>query len=286
MLYAFDGTWNTDKPGTDHDTNVSWFRRAYDGEAMYWKGVGTRFGATGHAIGGLAGAGGHDRVDEAVKAAVFAIANGDATIDVVGFSRGAALALDFCNRLAELPTPPAIRFLGLWDCVPSFGVAVVDKNIGWELGLADTVTKCYHALALDERRQNFHLHRPDARVADANQEGRLFELWFRGVHSDVGGGNDNPGLSSLSLAWMFDQAASCGVPLRPAVVAENRARCQPGTAPSSGPWYDLVKQKPRVVRWNDQVHDSVAFVPGGINPPNGLTVVDSSGRRVGTFAAA
>ena len=87
--------------------------------------------------------------------------------------------------------------------MPSFGLASVDANIGRDLKLPDNVTKCYHALALDERRQTFHLHRLNASVVDAMQEGRLFELWFRGVHSDVGGGNDNAGLSSISLQWML-----------------------------------------------------------------------------------
>ena len=52
MLYAFDGTWNQDKEGTENDTNVLWFRRAYDGDAIYFKGVGTRLGFLGEAIGG------------------------------------------------------------------------------------------------------------------------------------------------------------------------------------------------------------------------------------------
>jgi uncharacterized protein (DUF2235 family) len=286
VLYAFDGTWNLDKPGTDRDTNVAWFRRAYDGQVVYWQGVGTRFGAPGRVVGGLTGAGGRERVDEAVQMAVLAQDGPDPVIDVVGFSRGAALALHFVNQLAKLPAPPPVRFLGLWDCVPSFGVAVVDANLGWDLELPDNVAKCYHALALDERRQSFHLHRPDARVEHADQEGRLFEVWFRGVHSDVGGGNINPGLSSIPLAWMFTKAAAAGLPLRPQVVAENATRPDPAAAISPAPWYDLVKNSRRVVRWNDQVHQSVRLVDGCNNPPTGLAVVDDSGGVCGKFAMA
>lgn len=283
MLYAFDGTWNTDKPGADRDTNVAWFHRAYSGNAMYWQGVGTRFGAIGHVLGGMSGARGRERVAEAVEVATALIDTCDDAIDVVGFSRGAALALHFCNQVAKLPSCPPIRFLGLWDCVPSFGTASIELNFGWDLDLPDNVVKCYHALALDEQRQTFQLHRLNARVEDANQEGRLFEVWFRGIHSDVGGGNTNPGLSSIALDWILHKASSLGLPLRHEVVVENQARLLPGATVSDVPWHDLVRSRARVVRWNDQVHRSVTFATGCVNPPSGVTLVDNDGAEVGRF---
>ena len=151
-LYAFDGTWNRDKPGTEHDTNVLWFRKAYAKNCFYREGVGTRFGVFGQVVGGITGSGGHTRVHEAVQALTENLTDGDNEIDVVGFSRGAALAVDFANRVNAMPGSPTIRFLGVWDCVPSFGVASVDLDPSWELDLPENVAKCYHALALDERR--------------------------------------------------------------------------------------------------------------------------------------
>ena len=221
-LYAFDGTWNIDKEGTDHDTNVAWFHGAYDGPKHYYKGIGTRFGEFGKIVGGITGAGGRDRIREAVDAFHANRQRGDTTVDAVGFSRGAALALEFVNKVCGENCD--VRFLGLWDTVPSFGVAAIPINIGWDLDLPDSVAKCFHAMALDERRIDFKLHRPDARVDDANQEGRLFEVWFRGVHSDVGGGNDRPGLSSIALNWMFAKALKTGVPLDSAAIALNAGR--------------------------------------------------------------
>jgi hypothetical protein len=160
----------------------------------------------------------------------------------------------------------------------------VDLNLGWELDLPDNVAKCYHALALDERRHTFHLHRLNARVDHADQEGRLFEVWFKGVHSDVGGGNANPELSSIALNWMLYKGTATGLPLRKEVAAENLPRMKPGSPVSDGPWYDVVKNWLRVVRWNDQVHQSVPFVPAGPNnPPEGVALVDDYGRLVGTF---
>jgi uncharacterized protein (DUF2235 family) len=283
MLFAFDGTWNSDKAGVDQDTNVCWCARAYTGKSLYLPGVGTRFGALGQVVGGMTGAGGRTRIDEALAALSVNLDTDDDIIDVVGFSRGAALALHFCNEVESRYGLP-IRFLGLWDCVPSFGVASIDLNIGWRLDLPDNVQTCYHALALDERRHTFHLHRLNARVDDANQEGRLFELWFRGVHSDIGGGNDNPRLSSIALAWMFKAAERRGLPLDAAVVHDNEQRQAMGRGISDAPWYDLIKNPRRVVRWNDRVHASVTFVPDRNNPPIGVMRVDHDGLEVGPFA--
>jgi uncharacterized protein (DUF2235 family) len=285
-LYAFDGTWNSDKPGSQHDTNVLWFRRAYTGDCFYREGVGTRFGPFGQVLGGITGAGGHTRVQEGLQQLEENIRSGDSTIDIVGFSRGAALAIDFANRVSHLPGSPTIRFLGVWDCVPSFGVASVDWDPSWELDLPDNVAKCYHAMAIDERRHTFQLHRFNARVEDAEAEGRLFEVWFRGVHSDVGGGNDNPALSSIALNWMLRKGVSCGLPLDTAKIAENAGRMKRGAPDSNGQWYDLIKNKFRIVRWNDSVHDSVTFNAQRAynNPPEGVLLVDDAGTLIGKFA--
>jgi uncharacterized protein (DUF2235 family) len=284
-LYAFDGTWNTDKPGTQHDTNVLWFRRAYKEECFYREGVGTRFGPFGQVLGGITGAGGHTRVHEGLVQLEHNLAAGDNVIDVVGFSRGAALALDFVNRVSQRADHLTVRFLGIWDCVPSFGLADVDWDPSWELDLPDNVAKCYHALALDERRHTFRLHRLSARVEDADAEGRLYEVWFRGVHSDVGGGNDNPALSSITLNWMLDKAVSCGLPMNTDLIQENASRMKAGTPDSKGQWYDLIKNKFRIVRWNDYVHRSVSFNADKNynNPPEGAILVDDAGAQVGKF---
>ena len=34
------------------------------------------------------------------------------------------------------------------------------------------------------------------------------EVWFRGVHSDIGGGYAETGLSDLAMAWMIEQATT------------------------------------------------------------------------------
>jgi hypothetical protein len=171
--------------------------------------------------------------------------------------------------------------------VPSFGLPTNRANIGWDLDLPDNVINCFHALSLDERRNNFKLHRPEARVDSADQGGRLGEVWFRGVHSDVGGGNRNQGLSSIALHWMFAKAVQCGLPIDRATVRRNRARMKPD-APISVHSFDPVKNKFRVVRWNDQVHATVRARTDTRkrqhnNPPVGVPVVNDAGRKVRKF---
>lgn len=290
-LYAFDGTWNKDKKGTEGDTNVVWFRDAYTGETFYEEGVGTRFGRFGSIAGGIAGAGGRSRVRRQMERLKRQLEKGDTTIDIVGFSRGAALALHFSNQVSfyaqeqEIDLP--IRFLGLWDTVPSFGVPGNTVDIGWDLDCPDNVAKCFHAMALDERRKTFPLRRPGVRLQDARAEGRLFEVWFRGVHSDVGGGNKKPQLSSIALNWMFANARRVGVSFDASAVVRNRKRMN-SSADISTHWYDLIKDPDRPVSWTDRVHQSVRYRRSTWrrrhnHPPDGLWVVDDVGRKVRRF---
>jgi hypothetical protein len=103
---------------------------------------------------------------------------------------------------------PAIRFLGVFDVVAAFGVAnlgfvFVKTDVGHHLSLPATVEHCFHAMALDEKRPQF----AQTRVKNG------YEVWFRGVHSDIGGGNDNTGLNNVALRWMYRKALAAGLPV-------------------------------------------------------------------------
>jgi hypothetical protein len=225
-LYAFDGTWNSDEVADVQDTNVVRFKELYRGNnAEYLEGVGTRYGALGRLAGGLFGAGGKTRIDEMYDELCENWGRGDKDIDIIGFSRGAALAMHFANKLGDEGVKlkrrhikePRIRFLGVWDIVGSFGVAFdtvinfQEINLGYHI---DTVHKCvdhcFHAMALDERRETFNVTRLDP---GKKKYPKVHEVWFRGVHSDIGGGNENVGRSNIALRWMLDQARACGLPI-------------------------------------------------------------------------
>lgn len=217
-LYAFDGTWSEDHFAAEQDTNVVWFRDAYAEEKVFYvSGPGTRGGWLGKLAGGITGLGGRARVNDGLRALAANIAQGDRTVDIVGFSRGAAIALHFANCVAERYPCSPIRFLGLFDTVPSFGIPGNEIDFGWKLGYPSTVERCVHAMAMDEARYNFPLHRVPKDV-------RLTEMWFRGVHGDVGGGNGNLGRTSIALDWVLSEAHRAGIRLHTWKVAENRVR--------------------------------------------------------------
>lgn len=148
-------------------------------------------------------------------------------IDVIGFSRGAALARDFVNYIneqggvprttkngKEIVCPVKIRFLGLFDTVASFGIPGNGINLGYDLSIPGNVEHVRHAIAQDEYRGMF----PLSPVLDPDGTGvdpRIVERPFRGSHSDIGGGYDVGDRSNFALNWMYHEAIRVGVPFGP-----------------------------------------------------------------------
>ncbi|KAG8705561.1 hypothetical protein FRC08_001611 [Ceratobasidium sp. 394] len=117
--------------------------------------------------------------------------------------------------------PVKIDFVGVWDTVASVG-ALLPKTLPW-IDYNPSILIFRQALALDERRGNFipsvwdHRH-TQALVQDVR------EVWFRGEHSDIGGGSAGPKsttgpdgkstidysmLSNITLRWMIRQIIDC-----------------------------------------------------------------------------
>jgi hypothetical protein len=273
-LYAFDGTWNSEKDAGEYDrnTNVVRFKDLYTGPKYFFKGVGTKRGAVGKFFGGAFGVGGHERIEDASKAMAKQFADGDRDVDIVGFSRGAALAVHFANVIADdgvrvngvLERPP-VRFLGVWDVVAAFGIPINlgfnfnRINLGYKLGLSKGVKACYHALALDEARQAF---RP-TRMKDG------CEVWFRGVHSDVGGGNDNHALNDITLRWMLHKAIATGLPMATGCVGTSCARVN--IDGKIGDNFDPIRNRAREPKADDRFHYTVVSRLRHVNPPDPCT---------------
>jgi uncharacterized protein (DUF2235 family) len=300
-LYAFDGTGQRDdNPELEDvkDTNVARFFFAYrpsdadlpidDRSNHYQRGIGSA-GLLRRALGTVTGFGGRTFVRRALDKLRDNIERGDTTIDVVGFSRGSALALDFVNEIAKgkanVPNGsiPTVRFLGLFDCVPSFGVPISPLNIGWDLDVPANVRRCFHALALDERRGNFHLHRP--KELGQSESDRLMEVWFRGVHSDVGGNgaDERPprGLASIPLNWMFVNAQACGLQFDQTFVAQNKAAARAEAEMLDN--FDPLEAAFRKIRDGDFVHETVTIREKCNNPTKTCVRLSDLGVRLGGF---
>jgi Uncharacterized alpha/beta hydrolase domain (DUF2235) len=121
-----------------------------------------------------------------------------------------AAALDkFPDRHAKVP----IKCIGVWDTVGSVGIpsefetldSVFRKYYGFHnTNLGTNVEHAFHALALDERRKSFV---PTLWTKKPGVDQELKQVWFAGVHSDVGGGYPEHGTSDVTLAWMAGQVA-------------------------------------------------------------------------------
>lgn len=195
--------------------------------------------------------------------------------------------ITFSNVLCEKgvlgSTKPSIRFLGIWDTVPSFGIPGNKINLGYDFTVRHHVKMCCHAIALDERRFTFPLDRvaeDDALAARA--ERNIREVWFRGFHSDVGGGNENEELSSISLVWMFKRAQDCNIDI-PTSYIDKHAVLRNPSGDCCKPPMDLKANKKRIILDTDVVHESVSSREtagkfSANNPPKGLRVIGDDGK--------
>lgn len=107
---------------------------------------------------------------------------------------------------------PKITCVGVWDTVGSLGIPVDPLGINTlEFGFLDTnlhpnVRNAFHAVSIDERRMEFP---PTLWKPPFAPDQRVEQVWFAGVHCDVGGGYAETGLSDIALSWMLKHALSC-----------------------------------------------------------------------------
>ena len=291
-LYAFDGTGNEDQELDARDSNVVDFFEAYidpkkNGDpdkshgSLYLKGIGTRAKTfVGRGPAEAFGIGGHRRIRQAMDRLENNMEVGDTMVDVVGFSRGAALAMSFANEVASKLRDVPIRFVGVFELVAQFGLPGRHINAGHVVSLPSNVQCCRHAMALDESRAFFPLTRLCDR--DGNHDDRLAELWFRGVHSDVGGSNGNRGLNWIALNWMLLNAKRAGLPIAPEAIEKNLAD---HGLPQEISDHRIDARIERRFFATDCLHSSVKLVPGTggrrhNNPTIVLTRLDDEGKVV------
>jgi uncharacterized protein (DUF2235 family) len=112
-----------------------------------------------------------------------------------------------------------IRFVGVWDTVDAVGLPfhvsdLINSTIYRfkfpDTFLSEIVDKACHALSLDDERQAFHpLVWNEAREAPGSD--RIEQVWFAGVHANVGGGYPKQGMSLVALDWMMERAEAVGL---------------------------------------------------------------------------
>lgn len=217
-----------------------------------WKGV------TGRSVAGI--------VDAAYARFVQDWKKGD-KIYIFGFSRGAAAARMLASKIADEGVPRSIditlvprsnretkvveqvmsnvsvdksrvenvdiEFMGVWDTVSAFGLSNVllrflglkNKDLFTDNHIATNIQKAVHLVAIDETRNPF------VPSLMNHKEGVTHEVWFPGVHSDIGGSYKDDSLAKASLYYMIEQLEKWNISrgLKPFLmdeVARNKLTCE------------------------------------------------------------
>ncbi len=125
------------------------------------------------------------------------------------------------DGVASLPRHPGvnIRFIGVYDTVGALGVPLAGATrvnepiVGFhDTSLGDTVEHAVQALAVDEKRGPYVPTLWTQAVDAALLAGHsVLQVWFPGVHSDIGGGYKDKGIGNITWDFMMRQAARRGL---------------------------------------------------------------------------
>jgi uncharacterized protein (DUF2235 family) len=150
--------------------------------------------------------------------------------DIFRWFRDLFLPKDY-NKANNRPIS-RIRFIGVWDTVAAYGMPLDEMTRGisryiWPLELPshaldrDRVMRACQALALDEERTTFHPELWNEQIDDPEKfdpdqerfikDEQISQVWFAGVHSNVGGGYPDDTLAYISFVWMITEAQRCGL---------------------------------------------------------------------------
>lgn len=111
-----------------------------------------------------------------------------------------------------------IHFIGVWDTVSAVGMPFdfLRVTLDWlwntefhDYQLGPSVENACHALSIDDERLTFHPQLWDENGIPSNT--KLEQVWFSGVHSNVGGGYPKQGMSYVPLHWMMSKAKKRGL---------------------------------------------------------------------------
>jgi uncharacterized protein (DUF2235 family) len=128
-----------------------------------------------------------------------------------------------------------INFIGVWDTVDVVGLPVDELSTMIDRlfyphrfpdqDLSDRVDRACHAVAIDDERHTFH---PVLWNEKGEQDAaRIKQVWFAGMHSNVGGGYPDDDLAFVPLQWMIGEAQAAGLRFARGSLDDIRHRAQP-----------------------------------------------------------
>ncbi|MEO7340992.1 MAG: DUF2235 domain-containing protein [Luteolibacter sp.] len=146
-----------------------------------------------------------------------------------------------------------VRCVGVWDTVGALGVPddlellnLFDNSDAWrfhDTSLGLHIQSARHAMAIDEIRASFAV----TRWENADEHPDAKEVWFPGVHSDVGGGYSITNLSDGALQWMIEECSAEGLGIRPGVLNSLKPNSQGTLHNSYKGAFAKLRSRPRAV---------------------------------------
>lgn len=176
--------------------------------------------------------------------------------------------------------PVTIEFIGVWDTVASVIVPRWEQ-LSFSLQTLrftrtnPSVRTFRQAMAIDERRRMFRLNawtepqtfRPNPFRRDRDIAQDIKQVWFAGVHADIGGGYPEveSGLSKYPLAWMIEEAVTVGLRVNRAMINHLvHGKPRAGSTHSYQPadftatlhrsltlWWSLLEMIPKLKKWRE-----------------------------------
>lgn len=322
IVFCADGTW--DEPGKETNVYKIYkaLNVGADQIPYYDDGVGSDGLLVQKLAGGALGAGLFQKIKDGYTKLAHAYEKDD-QLFIFGFSRGAYTARSLAGMVAVcgLPTEnftdetvdtafeayrnrdqratllaelnksydmfdAKITMVGVWDTVGSLGIPAIFGGVSPLLyGFLDTslhpdVLHAYQALAVDEKRAEF----PPTLWNSPSPNQTLEQVWFCGVHCDVGGSypddSDGSALSDLTLGWMIDKASLLGLEFAQGISSKYSLPMDPKFAldtkhESWNPLWAFPKR--RTIEANSTIADSVfvrcqhdsSYRPENLNIPEG-----------------
>lgn len=164
-----------------------------------------------------------------------------------------------------------VKFLGCFDTVSALGFPIKGissflnrisffKHDFHNFKLSKSVENAAHALAIDDKRKTFH---PTLWDSEIESHQTLKQVWFSGMHTDVGGGYKEHELSDIPFLWLFRQAELSGLKIYKKDRIEFTPKADGVMHDSMKGWWQSIVYKEKIRSWpasrndNPVIHQSV-----------------------------
>lgn len=115
-----------------------------------------------------------------------------------------------------------IRFIGVWDTVGALGIPApflgtlgTTRYLFHDTEPSSIIDCARHAVSIDENREDF-----EPTLWSQKPSVDLKQVWFAGVHTDIGGGYADHSLGDHAGKWLLDEACQCGLTCAPHLDAQ------------------------------------------------------------------